>query len=91
MPQQIVQPVVRDVMRYFVDHPHAADSLEGIARWRLLERRLRETVQETAGALEWLVAHDYVRQIHVAGGQPLYRLNDDKAIDAARLAAAEVR
>ena len=78
-----VTGVVRDVMRYFVQHPAAADSLEGIARWRLLEQRAQDLVAETSDALALLVEHGMVEKISVPGGRALYRLNPDRA-DAAR-------
>jgi hypothetical protein len=75
--------VVRDVMRYFVQHPHAADSLEGIARWRLIEQRTRDLVEETSGAVEQLVEEGLLERVTVPGGKTLYRLNPDRQ-DAAR-------
>lgn len=65
-------------MRYFTEHPHAADSLEGIARWRLLEQRIQQTVDETAEALAWLVERGYLRRIDVPGGPPLFRRNEEQ-------------
>jgi hypothetical protein len=35
---------MKEVLAYFVRHPHAADDLEGIARWRLLETAVRTRV-----------------------------------------------
>src|SRR5256885_1442549 len=67
--------VVRDVMRYFLQHPTAADTAEGIARWRLLEQRARDAVAETDAALELLVARKIVKEIRVAGAPTLFRLN----------------
>ena len=81
---------VRDVVRYFVEHPQSADSLEGIARWRLLERRLHETVHDTALAVDWLVGRGYLQQIDTPGGRQLYRLPAERAGDAARLLAEEL-
>jgi hypothetical protein len=71
-------------MRYFVQHPHAADSLEGIARWRLLDQRARDLVAETGRAIEQLVEEGLLEEVS-AGGQTLYRLNPDKRDDARRL------
>lgn len=79
------EAAVRDVVRYFVEHPESADSLEGIARWRLLERRLHETVHETAEAVEWLVGRGYLQAIDTPGGRLLYRLPPERVNDAARL------
>jgi uncharacterized membrane protein len=81
---------VADVIRYFVEHPEAADSLEGIARWRILERKLHETVHETAVAVDWLVGRGVLQQIDTPGGRQLYRLPSDRLGDAERLLAGGV-
>jgi hypothetical protein len=73
-------------MRYFVQHPHAADSLEGIARWRLIEQRTRDLVAETGDAVEQLVGEGLLERVSLPGGQMLYRLNPEKADTVRRLA-----
>ena len=72
-------------MRYFVQHPHAADSLEGIARWRLIEQRTRDLVAETSDAVEQLVEEGLLERVTLPGGQTLYRLRPDQADVARRL------
>ncbi|HXH95479.1 MAG TPA: hypothetical protein VNN25_28135 [Thermoanaerobaculia bacterium] len=84
------QAAVRDVVRYFVEHPESADSLEGIVRWRLLERRFRETSDETAAAVGWLVGHGFLQQIDIPGGRQLYRLPAERLSQAAQLLGENV-
>ena len=81
------QAVIKEIMRYFVEHPHALDSLEGVARWRLLQQRIDDTVAETESALEWLVARGFVQRIDVAYGPPLFRVARGNAADVERLLA----
>jgi hypothetical protein len=73
--------IVRQVLSYFVRHPHAIDDLEGIARWRLLEESVRDRVEETRLALSWLVDHEYLRSMR-GGASAMFGLNTDKAGDA---------
>jgi len=80
MPEQ-----AREVLAYFARNPQAADSLEGIARWRLLEETIRERVEEIERALSWLVAEGFLQQEAAAGAAPVFRLNRARAADAARL------
>ena len=80
-----VTGVVRDIMRYFLQYPAAADSVEGIARWRLLQLRAQDVVQETNAALALLVEREILQEIPVLGAAPLFRLNPDKSDDARRL------
>ncbi len=78
----------REILRHYVEHPGSADSLEGIAEWLLLEELVQRRVEETRQALQWLVAHGLLRRTTGAvSTPPLYRLNDDKLADAARLLA----
>jgi hypothetical protein len=74
-------------MRYFVGHPNAVDDLEGIARWRLAEQAIRNSVEETHRALMWLVERGYLRLTPTVGSPPVFSLNPDKAAEAARLGA----
>ena len=76
-------------MRYFVRHPHAADDLEGIARWRLAEEAIRNKVEETHRALTWLVEHGYLRLTPTAGSTPVFSLNADKVGEANALLASD--
>jgi hypothetical protein len=83
--------IARQVLSYFIRNPQATDSLEGIARWRLLQERIHRTVQETNAALVWLVSEGYLREVLNPGAESLYQLNvahTDNAL--AFLAADEV-
>jgi hypothetical protein len=47
--------VAGEILRYFLRNPLAADSLEGITRWRLLDERIHRKLEETERALSALV------------------------------------
>jgi hypothetical protein len=67
----------KQILAYFMRHPRAADSLEGVARWRLLQETIHHNVDETRNALEWLVAKGFLRQETVAGTNPVFSLNEE--------------
>lgn len=73
-----------DILRYFLRHPEAADSLYGVARWRLLEEAVQRSVETTERALRWLVDHGFLleRPSHVA--EPTFQLNPEKSAEAER-------
>jgi hypothetical protein len=71
-----------EVLSYFLRHPQSADTLEGVARWRLMEERVLTTVEETQEAIDWLVARQYLARIPTAGPAPLYAINQDKQREA---------
>jgi hypothetical protein len=82
------ETVVKEVLNYFLRNAQAADSLEGIARWRLLDEVVRRKVEETRWALEWLVQRKFLRKTKVAGGEPVFSLNQKKIPEAKSFLAA---
>lgn len=75
MPQLPELDIVKQILSYFVRHPDAVDSLEGVARWRLLEEQIDRTVRKTESALEWLLAEGYLVDVRRPGTERLYQLN----------------
>jgi hypothetical protein len=80
--------VAREVLAYFVEHPRAADTFEGIARWRLLEQSLSRTVEETERAVRWLVERGYLREEKTESSGRVFRLNGERQGDAERFLLA---
>ena len=76
-----VPEVATQILHYFERNPEAADSLEGIARWRLLEEQIHRSLLETQLALEWLVTQGFLVEVSSVSAGNLYRLNLDKAAD----------
>ena len=72
----------RQILSYFLRNPSAADSLEGIARWRLLEEAIHRNVVETEEALWWLVQEGYLREIVQPHSGRLFCLNPEKQKEA---------
>jgi hypothetical protein len=70
--------LVREILSYFLRNPHAADTLEGIARWRLLEEAVHQSVEETNKALSWLVLKGFLHEMPVAGRNHVFRLNPER-------------
>jgi hypothetical protein len=78
---------VKQILSYFVRNPQAADSLEGIARWRLLDQAIHQAVNETRDALGWLVERGYLRQ-EAGGTAPVFSLNAERRGECERFLAA---
>lgn len=68
-----------------------ADTLEGIARWRLLEEQVRLSVRQTEAALKWLVEEGFIEELFLMGLRgSIFRLNPKRLKDAKQfLASAE--
>jgi hypothetical protein len=73
---------VKKILSYFVRHPEAADTHEGIARWRLLEEAIYQTTEETREALSWLVSKGFLRETSIVGRAPIFQLNSGKRKEA---------
>jgi hypothetical protein len=86
-----VPTTAREILGYFVRNPDAADSLEGIVRWRLLEQVIHRTISDTEVALKWLVAEGYLIETELPHSRRLFRLNPEKYGHAQNLLAGEPR
>src|SRR5205814_625719 len=82
--------VIKQILGFFVQHRKAADTLEGVARWRLLEEQVRRSVRQTEQALEWLVERGLVEEVVPLGSKtPIFRLNPARHEDAVRFLARQ--
>ena len=76
--------IAREILGYLLRHPDAADSLEGLARWRLVEATVRRTLDETERAVQSLVARGWVREVARPHAATLFTLNEARREEAAR-------
>ncbi len=72
----------REILSYFLRHPSAADSLTGIARWRLLDEVVRQSLQTTEAALNWLISAGYLNEETRLGTERIFKLNPVRRRDA---------
>jgi hypothetical protein len=79
--------MAREILRYFVRNPHAADSLEGVARWRLMDEVIRRKLDETEAALEWLTAQGYLTTSIAYDGTATFSLNPSPTKDVQQFLA----
>ena len=76
------------MLEFFVHNRIAADTFEGIARWRLLQQEVRRNVQQTEKALEWLVKKGLIEELRAPGYRTsVFRLNPERQKDAVRFLA----
>lgn len=74
--------MVKAILCYFLRNPRAADSLEGVARWRLLEEAVHSRVRETQQALTWLVDAGFLCEATTAETGSIFSLNSEKQVEA---------
>ena len=80
------EEIARDILSYLLHHPAAADTFEGIVRWRILEEIAERTVASTEEAMRWLIARGLVREEKIARGRIIYRLDQARRDEAELLA-----
>lgn len=73
--------LTREILQYYLRNPHAADTLEGIARWRLLEQTVHETVSEVQDSINWLVDRGLLVRTLRFSSPPLFELNLERIGD----------
>jgi hypothetical protein len=82
--------VVKTVLGYFVRNRKAADTLEGVTRWRLLDEQVNRSLQQTDAAIAWLVEQGFLEELRPAGSAvPVFRLNPDRHAEAAQYLAGK--
>ncbi len=76
--------IAKDILRYFLRNPQAADDLEGVVRWRLLEEKIHRSLEEARVALNWLVSKGLLVEEHGGTSSAMYRLNLEDREEIAR-------
>lgn len=69
--------VAWEILRYFAHNPEAADTVEGVARWRLLDERIRSSVEQVTRAMKWLAAQGLLVKEELPGSRTAFRLNQE--------------
>ena len=67
-----------EILIYLTDHPDSGDTLEGIAQWLLLERRIEHGIANVREALAELVSKGLVVEHKLIDSQTHYRINQRK-------------
>lgn len=67
--------VAKHILRYFYRNPQAADTVEGVARWRLLDERIQNNLETVMQAMAWLVSEDLLVKESRPASSTVFRLN----------------
>lgn len=81
--------MARMILRYFSRHPRAADTLEGIARWRLLQEQAQRAMDDTQEAIEWLISKGYLKEDPRPYTGSIYSLNEGQVKEIERFLSGE--
>lgn len=78
---------VKEILGYFLRNPQAVDSVEGIARWRVMEEQIHRSVEQTEVAMGWLLSEGYLQEVETVGSRRVFRLRPDCKASATQLIA----
>jgi len=75
------EDVEGEILAYLAEHPHAMDTLSGIAEWWIERHRIRVDVEALSGVIRRLVERGALQKLG-DDDDPLYRLTPGR-IDSA--------
>jgi hypothetical protein len=81
--------VAKQILRYFHRNPQAADTIEGVARWRLLEETIRSNLEVVMKAVAWLVSEGVLIKESRPANATLFRLNSAESEKIEKLLAQQ--
>jgi hypothetical protein len=67
-----IEDIAGKIRCYLLNHPNAADSLEGIVHWWLVRQHVEFSVEKVKMALDYLVSNDLISRSTTVGGQVVY-------------------
>jgi hypothetical protein len=70
--------VARDILRFYLRNPQAADSVEGLARWRLLDEKIYSTLDKVTRAVSWLVSQELLVKEPTSPFTSVFRFNESE-------------
>ncbi len=68
-----------EILRYLVEHPESQDTIEGIAQWWLLERKIKHQKAAVKEAVSDLMSYGFVLEQKKRDLKKHYRINKSKA------------
>lgn len=68
-----IKSIATTIKRYLLQRPNATETVEGVARWWLLQQRYEDSLEQVKLALELLEQEGTVRKIQLSDGREAYR------------------
>ncbi|VAX01218.1 hypothetical protein MNBD_GAMMA22-3092 [hydrothermal vent metagenome] len=64
--------LVQQIADYLARHPHAADTVEGIARWWLPQQPGVRSVERVSRSLEYMLKNNLISRRTLSDGREIY-------------------
>lgn len=78
---QIDLDIALKVLRYLSKRPEAKDTIEGIAKWWLIEEQIEETLGSVDRALSYLISRQFLVPVTFRNQETYYQLNKERLED----------
>jgi hypothetical protein len=76
--------LLREILRYLVDHPDAKDTREGIHNWWLPGGHVEWENEEVQAALDLLIAKGWLTKRETSPAQTIYGLHKERVEEITR-------
>ncbi|HEU4595197.1 MAG TPA: hypothetical protein VFS10_08495 [Pyrinomonadaceae bacterium] len=77
--------VALKILNYLAENPKAADTVDGILQWWLLDQTIIEEEERVAQALKCLVERDLLVTVQASDSRRHYQLNAERIEETRRL------
>jgi hypothetical protein len=69
----LVGELANEIREYLAENPDAADTVEGILQWWIVQRRLLRGIPAVGRAIERLVDEGFLEEVKTADGRSIFR------------------
>lgn len=70
------------MLEFFLTTPKAADTVEGITRWRLLDVAVHHALNDTRKAVRFLAEKGFLKASQVTGSEDIFSLDETQRASA---------
>lgn len=72
-----ISSIAQSIKRYLDSRPQASETVEGVAKWWLIQQRYNDSLEQVRQALEYLEQKGEVSRIQLADGREVFRNAND--------------
>lgn len=68
-----ISSIAQSIKRYLDSRPQASETVEGVAKWWLIQQRYSDSLEQVQQALDFLEKNGEVSRIQLADGREVFR------------------
>jgi len=82
---EVVKRIAQEIEKYLGSRAGAADTMQGVVQWWLMQQRVIETEKLVAKAIKALCSQGKVEKRQLPDGTDLFYCNNDNSTDSSKL------